>query len=112
MNIEKELSGAVLTVTVSGRLDTMTAPALEQELKEYLLQHTKGCTSEETWSVCLREYGDDRDYYGLFCEIGCVNDGNIAGILEEIGDLHPEMKAYFLKSSEGESSSFFDSLEL
>lgn len=34
MNIEKELSGAVLTVNVSGRLDTMTAPALEQELKE------------------------------------------------------------------------------
>lgn len=32
MNIVKELSGAVLTVTVSGRLDTMTAPALEQEL--------------------------------------------------------------------------------
>lgn len=34
MNIEKELSGTVLTVIVSGRLDTMTAPALEQELKE------------------------------------------------------------------------------
>ena len=33
MNIEKELVGTVLTVTVSGRLDTMTAPVLEQELK-------------------------------------------------------------------------------
>ena len=33
MNIEKELADSVLTVTVSGRLDTMTAPALEQELK-------------------------------------------------------------------------------
>ena len=33
MNIEKELLGTALTVTVSGRLDTMTAPALEQELK-------------------------------------------------------------------------------
>ena len=34
MNIEKELLGTALTVTVSGRLDTMTAPVLEQELKE------------------------------------------------------------------------------
>lgn len=33
MNIVKELTGTALTVTVSGRLDTMTAPALEQELK-------------------------------------------------------------------------------
>lgn len=33
MNITKESSGTALTVAVSGRLDTMTAPALEQELK-------------------------------------------------------------------------------
>ena len=33
MNITKELAGTALTVAVSGRLDTMTAPALEQELK-------------------------------------------------------------------------------
>lgn len=36
MNIEKKSSGASLTVTVSGRLDTLTAPALEQELKTFL----------------------------------------------------------------------------
>lgn len=33
MNIEKKLTGTSLTVTVSGRLDTLTAPTLEQELK-------------------------------------------------------------------------------
>lgn len=36
MNIEKKSSGTSLTVTVSGRLDTLTAPALEQELKTSL----------------------------------------------------------------------------
>lgn len=91
---------------------TGLAASLEQELKEYLLSHTKGCETEESWNVCLREYGDDREVYSLFSEIGCVNDGNISGILEEIGDLHPEMKAYFLKMAGGESTSFFDSLEL
>lgn len=34
MNISKEINGTALTIAVSGRLDTMTAPALEQELKQ------------------------------------------------------------------------------
>ena len=33
MNITKDLSGTALTLKVSGRLDTLTAPALEQEIK-------------------------------------------------------------------------------
>ena len=34
MNIEKNLSGTELTVALEGRLDTVTAPVLEKELKE------------------------------------------------------------------------------
>lgn len=34
MNIEKNLSGTELTVALKGRLDTVTAPVLEKELKE------------------------------------------------------------------------------
>lgn len=33
MNIQKALSGAALTVALEGRLDTMTAPKLEEELR-------------------------------------------------------------------------------
>ena len=33
MNINKELTGTALTLTVSGRLDTLTAPMLEREIK-------------------------------------------------------------------------------
>ena len=36
MEIKKELNGEELKVTVSGRLDTTTAPTLEEELKESL----------------------------------------------------------------------------
>lgn len=36
MTIEKKLNGAELTVIVTGRLDTTTAPQLEKELKESL----------------------------------------------------------------------------
>ena len=33
MTIEKNLSGASLTLTISGRLDTSTAPQLESEIR-------------------------------------------------------------------------------
>ena len=36
MTIEKILNGAELTISLSGRLDTTTAPQLEAELKESL----------------------------------------------------------------------------
>lgn len=36
MTIEKKLNGSELNVTVSGRLDTTTAPQLEAELNESL----------------------------------------------------------------------------
>lgn len=36
MNIEKMLNGAALTLTLTGRLDTNTAPLLEAELKASL----------------------------------------------------------------------------
>lgn len=36
MTIEKNLTGNALTLTVSGRLDTTTAPQLENELKASL----------------------------------------------------------------------------
>ena len=34
MTIEKDLNGTELTVTITGRLDTTTAPQLEAELKQ------------------------------------------------------------------------------
>lgn len=36
MNIEKNLSGASLTMKITGRLDTVTAPELESELNSSL----------------------------------------------------------------------------
>ena len=36
MTIEKNLNGTELTVTVAGRLDTTTAPLLEEEFKQNL----------------------------------------------------------------------------
>lgn len=41
MNIEKKLNGTELTISLEGRLDTTTAPALEAELKKSVSGITK-----------------------------------------------------------------------
>ena len=71
---------------------------LKKELESYLRAHTKGKDSEEAWQVILTEHGTHREYYGLFASIGCVAEENINGILEDIGEDFPEMKAYFLRT--------------
>ena len=88
--------------------------ALSTELTEYLRAHTKGEESQETWQVVLEEHGEHREYYSLFAELGCVNRENLDGILSDIGDAHPEMKAYFLRYREEQlgERDFFDDLSL
>lgn len=88
--------------------------ALRAELTEYLRAHTKGEKSQETWMVVLEEHGEHREYYSLFAKLGCVNRENLDGILSDIGDANPEMKAYFLRYREEQlgERNFFDDLSL
>ena len=86
----------------------------KEELQGYLLSHTKGGESEETWQVVLKEHGGHREYYELFAQLGCVCEDNLNGILTDIGGEYPEMKAFFLRSQEKYVGKidFFDSLDL
>lgn len=85
-----------------------------KELQNYLKSHTKGCDSEETWEVVLKEHGEDREYYGLFAELGCVTGENLDEILGDIGEGYPEMKAYFIRYHDEHirRGDFFEGLEL
>ncbi len=90
------------------------SPALKEELEEYLRAHTKGCPGEETWEVVWKERGEERRYFELFAGLGCLTEENFDGVLRDMGDGHPEMKAYFLKIR-GErmgSRNFFEGLSL
>ena len=84
------------------------------ELEAYLKAHTKGCGSEETWQVILREKGNNRAYYSLFAELGCLNAENLCPVLADIGEEFPEMKAYFLQrmAQASAATDFFAGLEL
>lgn len=86
----------------------------KRELEDYLRAHTKGCRFEETWEVVLNEFGDDKEYYELFAQLGCVTEENFDGILQDIGDGHTEMKAYLMRYKEAHlgHKDFFDELSL
>lgn len=89
-------------------------PELEQEWKNYLADHTKGCTSEETWEVLLEEHSHEQEYFRLFAETGCLTEENFDAILRDMKDEHAEMKSFFIRYREEEMApvDFFASLSL
>lgn len=89
-------------------------PDHAEELKEYLLAHTKGCEHEETWQVVCTECGDRREFYELFAKLGCLTKENAPAVIAEIGEGYPEMKAFFLRyqSEHFGADDFFGGLEL
>lgn len=90
------------------------ARPLREELEQYLLAHTRGGESRETWQVVWKEHGNDRAYYSLFAELGCLTVENLDGILADIGEEFPEMKAFFLRYKEERlgGRDLFEALEL
>lgn len=87
---------------------------LREELEAYLRAHTSGCDSEESWEVIHTEHGEDRACYELFASMGCVHEKNLDGILADIGERYPEMKAYFMrvKAEQIGYEDFFGNLSL
>lgn len=88
--------------------------SLRAELEQYLRSLTKGQAGEEAWQVVREEHGSHREYYSLFAELGCISQDNFPGILGDIGENSPEMKAFFLKymGEQRTETDFFDGLEL
>ncbi|MGN1147157.1 MAG: leucine-rich repeat domain-containing protein [Lachnospiraceae bacterium] len=86
----------------------------KNKLREYLLTHAKGCESEAAWEVVLREHGDERSYYELLTDIGCVTEENLPDMLQDMKEGHAEMKAFLMRYKEANlsGSDFFDTLSL
>lgn len=82
--------------------------------REYLLEHTKGCESEETWEVTLEEHGYEEEYFRLFADIGGMNEENFDRLLIDMGEDHAEMKAFFIGYKERNMGGrdFFDAFSL
>ena len=88
--------------------------AHKQELMTYLQTHAKGCESEAAWEVVLGEHGDEKEYYEVLIQSGCVQVDNLKGMLADMGERHTEMKAFLMRQEEKESreDDFFSALSL
>lgn len=94
--------------------DVGLAEADRERLSEYVRSHTKGKESQESWLVVLQDCPYDREVIQLFLDLGCADEGNMQGILADIGDQYPEMKAMFLRHQDQTwgYGDFFAGLEL
>ena len=86
-------------------------------LTDYLISHSVGCASEETWIVLRDEKGFDRKYYELYVDIGCLCHDNYQATIQDIGSGNPEMKAFFIRWNDSEAASpedgsYFDKFDL
>lgn len=90
---------------------------LRSEVKEKLLTFvrgcTKGCESEAAWEI-VKEHGEERAYFEIFAKTGCLTEENFDAVLEDLGQSHAEMKAYFMRYREEymKKEDFFDTLSL
>lgn len=85
----------------------------EEELRSYLQTHAKGCESEAAWETVLRFHGEERPYYELLMDTGCVTADNLSAMLFDMQESHAEMKALLIRYKEKlTESDFFDSLSL
>lgn len=90
-------------------------PAARKEILEnYIINHTKGMESDESWQVVHKEYYDNRAHIQLFLDLGCINSDNIDSVLNEIGPEHVELKTTILRYKEEQLSGddFFGNLML
>ncbi len=87
---------------------------VKARLEAYLREHTKGCETEEAWQVILEEHGDDKDYYQLFADLGCITADNFDGMLADVGEDRPELKAWLMryKTEQLGYEDFFGDLDL
>lgn len=70
---------------------------MREYLEEYLVSHTKGCESEESWQVVLEEGEFRPDYIQLFLKLGCATGDNIEAMVGEMREDQPQLRAAFLR---------------
>ena len=93
------------------------------EMEEYLRAHTKpgtgnaqmgargnpsrhdnknenGIVQDETWQVILKEHSEERAFYTLFTDLGCVTRENFDALLSDVGEDCPELRAYLMRYKE------------
>ncbi len=94
--------------------DQGLASAMRHYLEQYLLTHTKGCESEESWQVILAQGETSPQYVQLFLRLGCAGRENIEAMIQQMGEDQPQLRAAFLRYQQEQlgHGDFFQGLSL
>ncbi|MGN0394238.1 MAG: leucine-rich repeat protein [Coprococcus sp.] len=76
--------------------NSMLSDKTEKMLKEYILDHIKGCSTDEAWQALLSEFPEDVEYFRLFAELGGVNENNLDDMLIDMGEVSSETKVFLM----------------
>lgn len=79
------------------RYSTYLSADFRKIFGEYILNHTKGCATDEAWQVLIRDFGEDMEYYRLLADLGGISAAGIDEMLIELGESHAEAKAFLMK---------------
>ena len=62
----------------------------------------------------MKEHGQEKEYYRIFADAGCISEENFDNLLLDMGENNPEMKAWLLRYREEEmrGEDFFAGLSL
>ena len=66
------------------------------------------------WPLVLEEHGEEKEYFDILIDTGCINDGNISKLIDSMGERNTQMKGYLIRHKGGSDSGagFFDGLDL
>lgn len=76
--------------------NSMLSDKTEQLLKAYILEHIKGCPTDEAWQALLSEFSEDIEYFRLFASLGGVNADNLDAMLIDMGEVSTETKVFLM----------------
>ncbi len=76
--------------------NSMLSEKNEQVFKAYILEHIKGCPTDEAWQALLSEFPEDLEYFRLFADIGGVKADNLDAMLIDMGEVSTETKVFLM----------------
>ncbi len=86
---------------------------LSDKNREMFTTYLKENMDKALWPLVLEEHGEDREYFDLLIDIGCINNENVSKLIESMGDHYTQMKGYLIRfKGETGGGDFFGELEL
>lgn len=93
--------------------DSFLKDESRERYERYILDHIKGCETDESWQVILDDFAGDISYIRLYEGLGGITEANIDDMLKDMDEKFTEAKVYLMNyKQEKLSVDIFDSFAL